>query len=193
MTGFLPNNKGYTLIELMVALGVFSVVVIMISGLITRLIFIERRDIGEQALQEDLRFALEVFSREARLAYASTFALADGTGKSVVMRNQNGNCVNYRLNDENGALERAEVSSGGVDCLGAGFSGRYAPLTSQRVQFDFLRFDIPDSIYNQGDARLDRQGFITIIMKARAKKTSTPPLELQTTITSRQVKSYTSP
>lgn len=184
------REGGYTLIELLVALGVFSVVVIMIAGLITRLIFIERRDIGEQAIEEDVRFALEVFSRETRLAYASTFALADDTGKSVVMRNQNGNCVNYRLSNESGAFERAEVSTSGTDCLSASFGSRYAPLSSNLVRFDFIRFDMPDSVYNRGDNRLDRQGFITVIIKARSRNKATPPLELQTTITSRQVKVY---
>ncbi|MEK7556589.1 MAG: prepilin-type N-terminal cleavage/methylation domain-containing protein [Patescibacteria group bacterium] len=195
MTGCRSNEgparrqAGYTLIELLVALGVFSVVVIMIAGLITRLVFIERRDMGEQAIEEDVRFALEVFSREVRLAYAATFALPDDTGKSIVMRNQNGNCVNYRLSAENGTLERSEVSAGGTDCLSASFVG-YAPLTSNLVVFDVLRFDIPDNVYNRGDNRLDRQGFVTMIIKARALNKATPPLELQTTVTSRQVKVF---
>lgn len=187
MTGC--HSKGYTLIELLVAIGIFSVVVTIVAGLTTRLVFVERRDIGQQALEEDVRFALEVFSREARLAYASTYALNDDTGESVVMRNQNGNCVNYRLN-ENRALERSEVETAGVDCLGANFGSLYAPLTSSRMQFESLRFDVPSSVYNQADARLDRQGFITVTLKARAGNASVPPLELQTTVTSRQVQAY---
>lgn len=198
MIGY-PHNKalpaealregGYTLIELLVALGIFSIVVIMIAGLITRLIFIERRDIGEQALEEDVRFVLEVFSREARLAYASTFALTDSTGQSLVMRNQTGNCVNYRLSPE-GPFERAEVAAPGITCFSANFGNRYAPLSTSRVQFDLLRFDLPENVYNEADGRLDRQGFITLIIRARARHAATAALELQTTITSRQLEAY---
>ena len=187
------RQAGFTLMELLVAISVFSMVVVMVAGLITRLIFIERRDIGEQALEEDIRFFLEVFSREARLSYASDFALADTTGRSILMRNQNGNCVSYRLSDETGVIERAETTHIGSSCTEASFSGRFSTLTSARVHFDTLRFDIPDDVYNVGDNRLDRQGFITIIIKAHATNRVTPPLELQTTVASRQVRAYQLP
>lgn len=186
MTGL---SKGYTLVELLVAMGVFSLVVVMMAGLVSRLVFIERRSIAEQALEEDVRFALEIFSREARLAFSSTFALADGTGASLLMRNQNGVCVNYRVNDL-GVFERAEAEAQGTDCRGADFDSRYTPLTSRRVRVENLRFDLPENIYNQNDNRLDRQGFITLMLRARGATAPTPPLELQTTITSRQIKVY---
>lgn len=187
--GLPAGLAGYTLVELLVAIGIFSVVVVMVAGLISRVVFIERRNIAEQALEEDLRFALELFSRETRLAFASTFALADDTGRSLLMRNQNGACVNYRLGEEN-VFERAEADAQALDCAGADFGDRYSPLTSRRIRIEKLRFDLPDNVYNQGDNQLDRQGFVTIIVKARAVNTSTPAVELQTTVTSRQVKAY---
>lgn len=181
-------SKGYTLIELLIALAVFTIIIVMIAGLISRLVLIERRNIAEQAMQEDIRFAFEIFSRETRLAFASTFALADSSGSSVVMRNQNGACVNYRL--RNGVFERAEVNAGGADCTGASFGDRYAPLTSNRIKIERLRFDLPDSVFNQRDNRLDRQGFITLMLQAKGASAPTPPLDLQTTVTSRQVNVY---
>lgn len=187
-----PLNKGTTLVELLLAIAVFAVVVVMIAGLVSRLVFIERRDTAEQALQADVRFALEIFSRETRLSFASTFALSDNTGQSLVMRNQNGHCVNYRLNQETGALERAEVEASGATCLGANFANTYAPLSNSRIRFAVLRFDLPDSVYNASDNRLDRQGFVTLIVKAHSTNDSVAPLELQTTVTSRQTKVYES-
>lgn len=189
MTGF-NKQAGFTLLELLVALTVLSIVLIIVASFTTRLTFLQRRDIGEQTIQEDVRLALEVFNREARLAYASTFAIANGQGTNIVMRNQNGACVSYALNADNHSLERAEAGFGGVECVSAPFQGRYASLTSQRVHIDSIRFDIPDSIYNVPDARLDRQGFITLMITAHPTNTGGVPLQLQTTVTSRQIKPY---
>lgn len=186
-------NKGFTLLELLVALGVLSVVLIIVASFTTRFTFLQRRDIGEQTIQEDIRLALEVISREARLSYASTFAIASPDGTSVVMRNQNGLCVSYRHNADAHALERAEVAFGGTDCFGAPFDGRYASLTGGRVFVDSARFDIPEDVYNVADDRLDRQGFITLMLAAHPVNTGGVPLQLQTTVTSRQTKPYQSP
>lgn len=187
MTGF---SKGFTLLELLFALGILSIVLIIVASFTTRLTLLQRRAIGEQTIQEDIRLALEVFSREARLSYASTFAIADDQGTSVVMRNQNGACVSFRYNADNHSLERAEVAFAGVECLSTPFEGRFTALTSQRIYVDSARFDIPDSIYNIADARLDRQGFVTLMLTAHPTNTATPPLQLQTTVTSRQMKPY---
>lgn len=187
MTGM---SKGFTILELLVALSLLSIIVIIVASFTTRLTFLQRRDIGEQTIQEDIRLALEVFSREARLSYASTFAIGDGAGSQVVMRNQNGLCVSYALNPGTRAFERAEVVSAGTDCLTPSFDGRYVPLTGPHTQIDSLRFDIPDSIYNQADARLDRQGFVTLMLTAHPQNAGGTPLQLQTTVTSRQTQPY---
>lgn len=195
MTGF-PKEKGpacrqagFTLLELVVAIGIFTLLLLIIAGLLSRFVFTQRRDAGEQFVEEDLRFAMEAFNREARLAFGSTYSLTDGIGQSIVMRNQNNLCVNYRLNTETSVWERAEASTGGLDCLGANFIA-YAPLTGHRVIVESLRFDIPDSIYNVADQKLDRQGFITVIVTARAVSEATPPLSLQSSVASRQIKPY---
>lgn len=184
------GQAGYTLIELLFALGIFSLIVIIIAGLISRFVFLERRAIAEQTLEEDIRFAVEILSREARLAFASTFALADESGQSLLMRNQNGLCVNYRL--QAGVFERAEAEAPGRDCFEASFAGRYSPLTSSRIKIERLRFDLPDNVFNESDNRLDRQGFITFMLKAEPVSVKTPPLELQTSVTSRQINVFES-
>lgn len=197
MTGYHKNptatQSGFTLLELLVALSILSMVLVIIASITTRFTFLQRRDIGEQAIQEDIRLALEVFSREARLSYASTFAIADSDGSTIVMRNQNGLCVAFRFNGDRQALERAEVAFGGTDCLSAPFENRYVTLTSERVVIDSARFDIPDSIYNIPDARLDRQGFVTLMVTAHPANAGGRPLQLQTTVTSRQTKPYQPP
>ena len=184
-----PKSRGFTLLELIVAVGIFTLLLLIVAGFFSRFVFVQRRDAGAQIIEEDLRFAIETFNREARLSFGSTYALADGTGQSIVMRNQNNLCVNYRLNTSTRAFERAEVAAGGVGCLNAAFSG-YASLTGNRVIVESLRFDVPDSIFNVVDQKLDRQGFVTLIIAARAVNLSTTPLTLQSSVTSRQIKPY---
>lgn len=186
---FLRSQTGVTLLELVVSVGIFALVLALISGLYSRFVFTQRRNIGEQTIQEDLRFALELFNREARTGYASSYSINDPEGRSLTFRNQNGLCVNVRLNPATQQLERAESAEAGTDCTGAVFHS-YAALTSHRIAIDSLRFDLPDNIYNAGDQRLDRQGFITLMISASAPGSSAQPLRLQSSVASRQVIPY---
>lgn len=184
------KDKGFTLLELAVAIGVFALLIIIVSSLFTRLVFVQRRDTGQQTLQEDIRFVFESFNREARTGYASTFALSDTTGTSFVFRNQNGQCVNYRLNTTTARIERGEVTAAGTTCLGVNFTGGYAPLTSNRIDVQEVRFDIPDDVYDPANDTLTRQGFVTFMIQAKPENTPGAPINVQSSVSSRQVLPY---
>lgn len=198
ITRYALQSGGFTLLELVISIGIFTLILLIIVGLYTRFMFTQRRDIGEQTIQEEFRFALELFNREARTAFASTFALPNGTeqssvGESIVFRNQNGICVQYRLNHEAGRFERAENTSEADDCFGAGYpDSAFVSLTGAEIVIDRLRFDIPPGIYEEGQDNLRRQGYITLMIEARARSKATPPFRFQSTVTSRQVVPYSS-
>lgn len=177
---------GYTIIETVIALGIFSIVLLVISGLFSHFVASQRRDIGEKAVQEEMRFALELFSREARTAYASTFAVT-GTGEQITFRNQNGVCAAYRL--QSNAWQRAESSASGP-CESQTY-GVFGSLTTNKVQLTTLRFLIPANI--SSGSIMQRQGFISVIVTATPSFEAVPPLEMQSTITSRQIAVYPGP
>lgn len=184
MTGC--HKQGFTLLEVMVAVSIFSLVLVVMTSIYTRFVASQRRQIGEQTIQQDVRFALELFQHEARTAYASSFALTDRTGASVVFRNQNGTCVNYRL--EASALVRAEEE------LPASASCRRTnrhtiAITTTGTIITAVRFDPIPGIVDSG-GRLASQGFISLMLRAASTRAVTPALELQTTVTSRQVQPY---
>lgn len=174
------HERGYTMIEIVVAAGIFAGVLLVVANIFTFFIFSQRRDISERRLQEDLRFAIEFFSREARTAYASTFAVT-GTGDRVTFRNQNGTCVAYHVSNE--AWERAEQEGSGV-CEDMTYTN-YVAITGNNTRMMELVFLIPSDITD--GAQLLRQGIITFHMQAASTNASVPTLDLQSSVTSRQV------
>ena len=180
-------NKGFTLIEIVVAAGIFVVVMILTMGIYGNFSATQRRDISEQKLLEELRLAFEIFNREARTGYSSTYALTDGTGTSLIFRNQNGVCVLYRLGSEN-QLERGEGESPG-DCQESDIvSTSFTPVTGPDVEFTILKFLPTSAVVEAGT--LQDQGAITIVAEAKTKNGIVAPVTLQSTTTSRQVTPY---
>ncbi len=178
---------GFTLIELITATGLFIIILLIVSSLFGRYMYTQRRDIAEQKLLEEVRLALELFNRETRTAYGSTYALADSSGQSLTYRNQNRVCVHYRL--LNSRLERAESDLAGTDCPTSNFaSAAYSPLTSSDIAITDLRFDVTSSVPN--GTGLDRQGFVTLILSARVGDFAGTTLTTQSTVTSRQLAPY---
>lgn len=164
------------MLELLISVGIFSLVILIMTTVYTRFVASARRQISEQAIQQDLRFALELLQREARTGYADTLALTDGTGSSIVWRNQSGRCVNYRL--QAGVLLRAAEasnSSGSCQLITTGATS----LVSGQTKIDYLRFDpVPE------------QRLMTVIIQASSRQQNVPALALQTSVTSRQLTPY---
>src|SRR5436190_24402116 len=102
------KQSGFTLIELIVSVGIFAMLLIVITGIVARYFAAERIAIAQQNLQEDVRFAVEMMAREIRTSYGDTFILPDGTGQALTLVNQNGVCVEYRLNTDTKQIERSE-------------------------------------------------------------------------------------
>lgn len=179
-------NKGFTMIELLVAIGIFGIFIIIVSGVFTRFMLVERHSIAEGRLISDLRSGMESFVKEARTAYGSTYNVTSD-GKEVAFRNQLGECADYRV--DNGMLERAASANVGVDCVaGAIPDALFSPLTSSDTNIDSIHFNTV--IASTAGSKLLNQGVITIIMRASSKTSDILPIELENTISSRQMAAY---
>lgn len=175
--------KGFTLLEVVVAISIFGIFIAMMMSIFTRFLTTQRQEIAQQALQEDIHYALETFNREVRTAYGSTFTTVDGD--QIFFRNQNGSCVQYAFSDN--AMKRGEASGAGSECREATYT--LAPLTSRDT---FMaagsRFDPAPAAVTDGV--LTTQGFVTVIMNVTSRRATLLPLLLQSTITSQQVIPY---
>ncbi|MEX1112185.1 MAG: type II secretion system protein [Candidatus Andersenbacteria bacterium] len=181
------RQRGFTLIELLVAAGIFVIVMTVVGATFSRFVMMQRRSIAENRMLEEVRLALELFSRETRTAYGITY---DPTAADELLyRNQNGYCVMYRLHEE--ALQRAEHNTPGSDCDDSVFSEEsFADLTGAGVQVANLFFNVRAATKDGGS--LTQQGFVTISMEAQSESEIVPPLMVKSSVTSRQTTVYVS-
>lgn len=201
MTGTQHRNiRGFTLLEVLVATAILTVVLVVAVGTYGRFARFQRYFSAEQELQEDIRLALQLFSREARTAFGSTFQVIDN-GRGITFRNQEKNCVQYWHN-LSGILVRNEHSTSGVDCSELGQYDTTTEVamtdTSSRVVITKLLFKTQPAKSDPNDpTRLITQGLITIIVEAKPNIVGSSatsewgaPIQLQTAVTSRQLSPY---
>ncbi len=191
MKTHIPTNRGFTLIELMIAIGIFSIFLLIITGVFTKFVQTERHNIVQGSLVLDLQSAMESFIKEARTGYGSTYDMTLG-GRGVAFRNQSGACVSYRLDAADGEFGRAE-DFGNLegDCNQATFRNiSFTPLTGNGTRITDVFFDVTPSVKGSTPYSIKNQGVITLTLKANSTKPGVLPLEIQNTVTSRQVRSY---
>jgi prepilin-type N-terminal cleavage/methylation domain-containing protein len=179
------NSSGFTLIETVVALGIFSIFTILIVSSFSQYTFSQKRDIGEQELQEDARLALEVINREIRTGFGNTYS-SDGSTLSFI--NQNGQCAFFTL--INKALMRAENSPMGSACVQPENFTVYQPLTNPGTEIHALNFIVDQATFDNDNPANNQQGLVTTTLTAIARDKPELPLHIQTTITSRQLSAY---
>ena len=117
-TRFQESGKGYTLVELMVAIGLFSIVMLLASSSYLLMLGINRQTQGITTGINNLSFALGIMTRDIRTGTAyncafsgdcvlggSTFSFIDENGKPITyahgtQQGQNGQVGDITKNDE---------------------------------------------------------------------------------------------
>ncbi|MEK7554694.1 MAG: prepilin-type N-terminal cleavage/methylation domain-containing protein [Patescibacteria group bacterium] len=120
------NHRGFTLIELMIAMGVFVLVIGIIANIFITSLQRQRSVVALMVANDNASLALEQMAREIRTG--SGFSV-DVNGALHFM-NAKGEAIEYRYNAH--AIERR------VDL------GTYFPLTSGNVTISALRFLLPN-------------------------------------------------
>ncbi len=153
------HKKGFTLLEMIVAIGVFSVAVLIAVSSFLNLESVEKKVQAGLEVQTNLRFALEIMAKEIRTGTSYHCSVDSGTDPVscpagldyFVFKNAGGSTIIYRRNSD-----RIEKSSDG----GATFQ----PLTASNVKVENLKFYAVGA--ETGD---DIQPRIIINMKASAE------------------------
>lgn len=117
---------GFTLMELVVALAVFSVVIAITMTIFSWVTQGQRKIIALQNVQENTRYVTEAMAKEIRMG--TKYSVLEG-GKSLRFTNQFGEQIIYSLNPD---TNRIEKERDGVD-LG--------PITSDDIKISNLEFD----------------------------------------------------
>ncbi len=187
------NQSGYALIEMLVAVSLFSGIMLAATGVFQSAIESQRSTISAQNIQENMKFILEVMSKEIRSArgdhsgsvcaedtpnpgYYKVFntEIGDTTpaeGGALFFKNKKDKCIVYEL-----VGTRLQITRDG------------APpkfISPDEIKISDLQFFIDD---DEADALHTQQPRVTISLKAKMDsiktiyQLSTP---VQTTVSSR--------
>ncbi|KKQ60317.1 MAG: Prepilin-type cleavage/methylation protein [Parcubacteria group bacterium GW2011_GWE2_38_18] len=180
----LKNNKGLTLLEIVVSVTIFAFMIIAATGIFQMVIESQRRAIASQNMQESIRYFLEAISKELRLAKKSQ------TGECAGMSNVYGGdptrltflkhdiiddtdiCISYYQQGDNLMVDR-KVGSSATTTLST---------LSNKVKVTNLKF-----IAVNDDPVIPNQPNVTVLLEVEAvgKDLHKVPLKIQTTISSR--------
>ncbi len=161
----ITNNKegGLTLIELIVAVGIFGLVIGMTFNIFTLSITSQRRIIALRNVEDSIRFTIEAIAREIR-----TGTNFSGGGNLISFTNAKGEAIIYRLNSN--IIEKS--FDGGEN---------YLAVTGAETTVNYLNF------YLMGQAISDGlEPRITVTIGATSNVgNQTANLKVQTTISER--------
>lgn len=179
----IKDNGGMTLMELIVAVALFTIIMLSVTSIFQLVIESQRNAIASQNLQEGMRYYMEIISKEIRMARRSDGICPanpppsginriyniDGVNK-LYFKNKNNKCVSYYL-------------SGGQLMIRKDDS--IATATPNELRINSLNFSVNDNTITDPPTTI--QPKITINMDAEVigKEMHKQKIKLQTTISSR--------
>ncbi|MBI2038933.1 MAG: prepilin-type N-terminal cleavage/methylation domain-containing protein [Candidatus Niyogibacteria bacterium] len=167
-------SAGFTLLEMIAALGVFSVIIIIFSSTFLNLLNAERKAQIASSVQDNLRFAIEVMSKEIRTGTQYQVP-PQPTNTAITFVNANDESITYRVSGPDIANNPCSDEK---PCIVKSVNGGdFLPLTSDQIAIDDLLFFVGGI-----------QPRIQIIIRARATVQNVETqLNLQTTVSQRNI------
>lgn len=177
-------GRGFTLIEMMVTITIFSIVIGVILGIFISGVQQQRIALTGQVLLDQTSYALEYMSRALRMARKELSAPAclsqnglnyeitrSGAGLKFINHLQNDDCQEFFL--ESGQLKYWKKST-----------EETLPLTSNKLEIAQLKFNLTGE--SQGD---DLQPRVTIFLEVKGKGTleASQRIKIQTTLSQRNL------
>jgi len=172
--------QGFTLIEMIVAVALFTVVVVVSTGALMTIIDANRKARSLQTVMDNLNFAMESMARNLRTGYSYECGGIAGNcpngENSIVFTDQNGDSVEYEFSELSG-LGSITISKNGAMAKS---------ITSPEVDIDSMLFYVTGL-----DAGDSRQPLVTISINgiAGTMESTRTEFSIQTTISQRKVDS----
>ncbi|NTU98962.1 prepilin-type N-terminal cleavage/methylation domain-containing protein [Candidatus Falkowbacteria bacterium] len=180
----MKNEQGFTLVEIVVSLGIFAMLVVVMGGIFGNVIASQRSAIASKNVGESLSYAMEVITKELRSARRDAFEgnascpdVEDGRMYSsstaptaLTFQNKDQYCIKYYIENQTLMMERAS-STDMSDVI-------IASTTSSRIKVTDLKFKITDEDY--------LQPLVTFRIEAESDKSvNKQKTAVQTTVSSR--------
>lgn len=117
------KREGFTLVELLVSVGLFGIVIGLVTGIFTNALRSQRALVALMAVNDNVELALEQMAREVRTGFSFTVS----NPNRVDFTNARGQQVAYYWDVDDALLLREE-------------DGTPAPLTGSNVRITALQF-----------------------------------------------------
>lgn len=176
----ITNQEGVSLFELVVAMGIFIIMILAVTSIFQLVINAQRNATASLNTQESMRYVMEILSKEIRSAQASDGSCFGGSpavgrvyatstnmldGSDILKyKNQNNECVSLYLNAGTLMISRG---------------GSAASTTPNRVAASGLFFDVVDSPASQPKVTM------RVKIESLGKEMHRLPMIIQTTLSSR--------
>ena len=171
------RNLGFTLLEMIVAVGVFSIAVLLATSSFLSLQNAEKKIQSSVNVQNNLRFAMEIMAKEIRTGELYHCGSDSGVqpldcpsgSSSLTFKNTLGQTIIYRK--INSSIQKS--SNGGIV---------FQPLTSSDITVDDLKFYVIGAPSNE-----NLQPKVLIALKASGRiGASVSEFNLQTSVSQRK-------
>jgi prepilin-type N-terminal cleavage/methylation domain-containing protein len=130
------NKRGFTLIEMMVAISIFSIVAVIVTSSIIMMLDAARRANQTRLLMDNVDFALDSMVNKIKFGNDFPTNFTDSSAKTFTFKDRNGVATTYALSGSAPSTCIAISQSGGANSC----------ITSSEINIDKLIFtDITDS------------------------------------------------
>jgi len=179
---FQQRESGFTLLEMVISLGIFSALVISAIGVTIGVSGAQLHAAEVQAIQDNIRFSLELITKEMRTGsgYQLSSACSGVLGSEISFTTSLDEQRIYYLDNADHIMRVSDDlnQDGSLNCLDA------TVFTAEDVEVE--RFIIRISGASSGPA--DGQPRVTISLKVKARDPKIqqgPSMDLETTVTQR--------
>ncbi|MBP6943069.1 MAG: prepilin-type N-terminal cleavage/methylation domain-containing protein [Candidatus Buchananbacteria bacterium] len=177
------TQRGFTLVEVLVALSLFSVLMVVVSGVFINMSRLHQTTVNLQRLQSEGRYIVEKLARDIRtrqLVYP--LAAANPQDELHFFSDLNGETLTVRHTDRD--------SDGILDTITYDIDGQTAPLNAADVDIAEVSFFVAPTRADQwGEVPIsNRQPRVTVRLKLRnhgVRPDYMQTFEVQTTISSK--------
>lgn len=182
-------TKGYTLIEILVAIGIFTIVIAAPTGFFVTSLKGQQKALSSQELIDNVSYTLEYISRAIRMAKKELSVptnclsenglnyeiIQDGGKYGIKFNSYLGDCQEFFWDTNDNRLK--ESRNGGMP----------VPLTSENLEIVSFKIG-PDESWDQND---NEQPRVTLFFEVKGTKDPRPELQpvikIQTTISQRNL------
>ena len=171
------NESGFTLIEMLVSIALFSIVIVVVMGSILTIVDVNRKSQSLTVVMNDLNFVLESVTRTIKTGDSLT---ANNSGDEVQVTNQDGNIVIYRFED--GAIKRKfdDITTAGDD------GDEFIDLTSDQIVITDAAFILFNADGTESGSKQPRL-LITVEGQVDVSNDISSVFKIQTTVSQRNL------